>query len=115
MSAAVAVKREVAVEDRMAVLESDMRYGRSDIDEMKGDIKSLGTELHCFRTEVAKEFGNVRTDMPNAIGGLLTEMSNGFGELRTEIGELRTEMPRENERLRADMNHEFGAIRTSIE
>ncbi|MDB6085357.1 MAG: hypothetical protein JWN43_3238 [Gammaproteobacteria bacterium] len=85
MSAAVAMKREIAVEDRIAGLESDMRYVRSDIAEMKGDIKSLGTELHAFKTEVAKEFGNVRTEIATGLGGLRADMHKEFGSIRTSI------------------------------
>jgi len=85
MSAAVAMERQMAVEDRVASLESDMRYVRSDIAEMKSDLKFLGTQFHSFRTEVAKEFGDVRTAMANEIGGLRAEMHREFGTIRTSI------------------------------
>jgi len=90
MRAAVALEEEVKVEDRIAVLESDVRHARADIAETKGDIKSIRTELHSFKTEVVQEFGKVRTEMANGFGELRTEMHKELGSIRTSIEQLRT-------------------------
>jgi hypothetical protein len=74
MSAAVALKKEIVVEDRIAVLESDMRHVRSDIAEIKGDIKSARTELYSFKTEVAEQFGELRTEMHKELGSIRTSI-----------------------------------------
>src|SRR5579862_7908864 len=65
---AVAEEDDVAVEDRVAKLESDVGHLRSDLGEMKLDLRevklglrSLRTEVSVFKTEVAAEFGRVRT------------------------------------------------------
>ncbi len=65
---AVAEEDEMAVEDRVAKLESDVGHLRSDLGEVKLDLRevkldleSLRTEVSVFKTEVATELGGVRT------------------------------------------------------
>lgn len=56
MSAVMGEERRVVIEDRIARLESD-------VTEVKGDVKVLNTSLNDFKTEVAKEFGSLRTSI----------------------------------------------------
>ena len=58
-----------------------MRYVRSDIAAMKGDIKALATELNAF--------GGPRTEMTHVIGGLRADMIEGFQSIRTSIEQLK--------------------------
>ena len=80
-------------ENRIVMLESDVKHVFTDIGEIKGSVKALDGKvqvldgkvqalaLHSFKTEVAKEFGALRDLLRVQIG-----------ELRAEIGQLRTEM-----------------------
>ena len=59
----------MSVEDRLASLESDVKYLRNDMTDVKQHIQSLDNgiqngraELQSFKTEVAKEFGAVRAE-----------------------------------------------------
>ncbi len=86
----------MTVEERVANVEADMRHVRSTLADMKGEAKELRTEVHSFKTEVAKEFGSVRTEMEKGFGLLRTEMENGFGSVAKEFGSLRTEIAKGN-------------------
>jgi len=63
-------ERDMALDDRMAKMESDLTHVQADIGELKSDIrdirtdiKGVYTELHGFKIEVAKEFGSIRTSI----------------------------------------------------
>jgi predicted RNase H-like nuclease (RuvC/YqgF family) len=67
--------RESAMADdkRIVKLESDVQHLQSDVTEIKGDVKSLRAMLEAlkseflmFKTEVAKEFGSIRTSIERA-------------------------------------------------
>jgi chromosome segregation ATPase len=81
------------VEDRLASLESDVKYLRNDMTDVKQHIQSLDNgiqnvraDLQSFKTEVAKEFGAVRTEA----AGLRAEMNKEFGAVRVSIESLKT-------------------------
>jgi predicted RNase H-like nuclease (RuvC/YqgF family) len=83
----------MSVEDRLASLESDVKYLRNDMTDVKQRIQSLDNgvqnvraELQSFKTEVAKEFGAVRTEA----SGLRAEMNKEFGAVRVSIESLKT-------------------------
>jgi chromosome segregation ATPase len=91
----VLMKKEytMSVEDRLASLESDVKYLRNDMTDVKQHIKSLDNgvqnvraDLQSFETEVAKEFGAVRTEA----AGLRAEMNREFGLVRVSIESLKT-------------------------
>ena len=89
MNALMKKEDKMPVEDRLTSLESDVKYLRNDMTDVKQHIRLLDTGIQnlkadhqSFRTEVAKEFGAVRTEAAD---------------------------------FRADMNKEFGAVRVSIE
>jgi predicted nucleic acid-binding Zn-ribbon protein len=70
MHSNAARERFVIEESRIVNLESDVRHLQADVTEIKGEIKSLRssidllrTEFLAFKTEVAKEFGSVRTSI----------------------------------------------------
>jgi predicted RNase H-like nuclease (RuvC/YqgF family) len=82
-----------SVEDRLASLESDVKYLRNDMTDVKQHIQSLDNgiqnvraELQSFKTEVAKEFGAVRAEA----AGLRAEMNREFGAVRVSIESLKT-------------------------
>ena len=107
MNALMKKEYKMSVEDRLASLESDVKYLRNDMTDVKQRIQSLdngiqnlGADLQSSKTEVAKEFGAVRTEA----AGLRAEMNREFGAVRAEAAGLR-----------AEMNKEFGAVRVSIE
>jgi predicted RNase H-like nuclease (RuvC/YqgF family) len=76
----------MSVEDRLASLESDVKYLRNDMTDVKQHIRSLDNSLQSFKTEVAKEFGAVRTEA----AGLRAEMNKEFGAVRVSIESLKT-------------------------
>ncbi len=97
MNASVARKVDMPSEDRIGQIESDVRHILSDVAETKADNKSLKAdvhglrvEFHSFRTEVAKEFGLVRSEM----AADRVENAKEFGLLRREIESLRTAIER---------------------
>jgi predicted nucleic acid-binding Zn-ribbon protein len=100
MNALMKKEDPMSVEDRLASLESDVKYLRNDMTDVKQHVRSLDNSLQSFKTEVAKEFGAVRAEA----AGLRAEMNREFGAVRTEAAGLR-----------AEMNKEFGAVRVSIE
>lgn len=60
----------MAIEERVARLESDVSFIRADIADIKadmrglrGEVNSLKTDVYEFKTEVAKEFGRVRASI----------------------------------------------------
>src|SRR5579862_6979274 len=62
--ALITVEENVAVEDRIATLESDVSHLRSDVADIKSDLKSLRSEvgiikseLSSFKTDVARDLG----------------------------------------------------------
>ena len=86
MKALMKKEDDMPVEDRLASLESDVKYLRSDVTEVKQRIQSLENNLNSFKTEVAKEFGAVRTEA----AGLRAEMNKEFGAVRVAIESLKT-------------------------
>ena len=107
MNALMKKEDTMPVEDRLASLESDVKYLRNDMTDVKQHIRLLDTGIQnlkadhqSFRTEVAKEFGAVRTEAAD----FRAETSKEFGVVRTEAAGFR-----------ADVNKEFGAVRVSIE
>ena len=100
MNALMKKEDTMSVEDRLTSLESDVKYLRNDMTDVKQHIRLLDTGLQSFRTEVAKEFGTVRTEAAD----FRAETSKEFGVVRTEAADFR-----------ADVNKEFGAVRVSIE
>ena len=93
-------------EEPLTRLESNWSHMKSDIQDMKADIRSvtglvqhLGTELHAFKTDVTKEFGAVRGEMAKEfgavrgeIGQLKSEMATEFGKINTTMASLRTQI-----------------------
>jgi hypothetical protein len=63
----------MSVEDRLASLESDVKYLRNDMTDVKQHIRLLDSGLQSFKTEVAKEFGAVRV----SIESLKTSIEKG--------------------------------------
>ena len=93
MNALMKKEDNMSVEDRLASLESDVKYLRNDMTDVKQHIKSLDNgvqnvraDLQSFKTEVAKEFGAVRTEA----AGLRAEMNREFGLVRVSIESLKT-------------------------
>ena len=83
----------MSVEDRLASLESDVKYLRNDMTDVKRHIQSLDNgiqnvraDFQGFKTEVAKEFGAVRTEA----AGLRADMNEKFGAVRVSIESLKT-------------------------
>ena len=76
----------MSVEDRLASLEADVKYLRSDMTEVKQHVRSLDNSLQSFKTEVAKEFGAVRTEAAD----LRADMNKEFGAVRVSIESLKT-------------------------
>jgi phage-related protein len=70
MSAARKLEVKVSVEELIANIESDMGHVRSTLADVKGEAKELRTELHSFKTEVAKDFGLVRSEMEKGFGSI---------------------------------------------
>jgi len=93
MNALMKKEYTMSVEDRLASLESDVKHLRNDMTDVKQHIKSLDNgvqnvraDLQSFKTEVAKEFGAVRTEA----AGLRAEMNREFGLVRVSIESLKT-------------------------
>jgi predicted RNase H-like nuclease (RuvC/YqgF family) len=86
MNALMKKEDTMSVEDRLASLESDVKYLRNDMTDVKQHIRSLDNGLQSFKTEVAKEFGAVRTEA----AGLRAEMNKEFGAVRVSIESLKT-------------------------
>ena len=70
MKALMKKEDKMSVEDRLASLESDVKYLRDDMTDVKQRIQSLDNgvqnvraDLQSFKTEVAKEFGAVRVSI----------------------------------------------------
>lgn len=83
----------MSVEDRLASLESDVKYLCGDMADVKQHIKSLDSgiqngraELQSFKTEVAKEFGAVRTEAERQFGLVRVSIES----LKTSIETLKT-------------------------
>ncbi len=66
MSAVIEEDTPMAVEDRIARLELDMAEVKSDVKMLNGRVSDLRVELQGFKTEVAKEFGSLRTSIERA-------------------------------------------------
>jgi predicted RNase H-like nuclease (RuvC/YqgF family) len=86
MNALMKKEDAMSVEDRLASLESDVKYLRNDMTDVKQHVRSLDNSLQSFKTEVAKEFGAVRTEA----AGLRAEMNKEFGAVRVSIESLKT-------------------------
>jgi predicted RNase H-like nuclease (RuvC/YqgF family) len=86
MNALMKKEDKMPVEDRLARLESDVKYLRNDMTEAKQRIQSLDNNLQSFRTEVAKEFGAVRTEAAD----FRADMNKEFGAVRVSIESLKT-------------------------
>jgi len=93
MNALMKKEDNMSVEDRLASLESDVKYLRNDMTDVKQHIQSLDNgiqnvraDLQSFKTEAAKEFGAVRTEA----AGLRAEMNKEFGSVRVSIESLKT-------------------------
>ena len=92
MNALMKKEHNMSVEDRLASLESDVKYLRNDMTDVKQHIQSLDNgvqnvraDLQSFKTEVAKEFGAVHTEA----AGLRAEMNKEFGSVRVSIESLK--------------------------
>jgi chromosome segregation ATPase len=105
----------MSVEDRLASLESDVKYLCNDMADVKESIKSLDHGLQSFKTEVAKESGSLRAEVNREFGLLRAEMNREFGLLRAQAEGQRAEMNREFGSLRAEMNKELGLVRIQAE
>jgi len=85
MNALMKKEDPMSAEDRLASLESDVKYLRSDMTDVKQRIQSLDNNLHSFKTEVAKEFGAARTEA----ACLRADMNEKFGAVRVSIESLK--------------------------
>jgi chromosome segregation ATPase len=110
MNAAVAEVMNMVVEDRIARLESDVA-------EIKGDVKTLGKQFGDFKTEMAKEFSSIRTELQ----GSKTEVAKEFSSVRTELQGFKTEVAKEFSSIKAElqgskteMTKEFGSVAKEI-
>jgi predicted RNase H-like nuclease (RuvC/YqgF family) len=63
MNAHATQERAMTDESRIGKLESDVQHLQADVTEIKGEVKWLRTGFLSFKTEVAKEFGAVRTSI----------------------------------------------------
>jgi predicted nucleic acid-binding Zn-ribbon protein len=128
MNAVLATETIMTVEDRIRGLEYGVDGLRSDVAEIKTDLKTLNARMDNWiaasaaaATETEKRFGGIGVEL----GSVKTEIATVRTEVetvRTEVETVRTEMAKglasvrgETAALRADMERGFGAIHTSIE
>ena len=86
MNALMKKEDPMSVEERLASLESDVKYLRKDVTDLQQHIQSLDNGIQNFRTEVTKEFGAVRTEAANQ----RADMNKEFGAVRVSIESLKT-------------------------
>jgi predicted nucleic acid-binding Zn-ribbon protein len=128
MNAVLATETIMTVEDRIRGLEYGVDGMRSDVAEIKTDVKTLNARMDNWiaasavaATETEKRFGGMGVEL----GSVKTEIATVRTEIetvRTEIATVRTEMEKglasvrgETAALRTDMERGFGSIHTSIE
>ena len=66
MNARATHVRAMTDESRIGKLESNVQHLQADVTEIKGEVRSLRDAFESFKTEVAKEFGSVRTAIERA-------------------------------------------------
>ena len=93
MSALKKKEDTMPTEERLASLESDVKYLRRDVTNMQALIQSLDNgiqnlrfDVQSFKTEVTKEFGAVRTEAADLRAG----MNKEFGAVHVAIEALKT-------------------------
>jgi predicted nucleic acid-binding Zn-ribbon protein len=121
MNAVLATETIMTVEDRIRGLEYGVDGLRSDVAEIKTDVKTLNARMDNWiaasaaaAMETEKRFGRMGVEL----GSIKAEIAT----VRTEIETVRTAMEKglasvrgETAVLRTDMERGFGAIHTSIE
>jgi len=131
MGTAAARVQEMVDENRIVILESDVKRVIIDTGEIKGSIKALDGKVQVLDTKVQELDGKVKVldrkvdDLDEKVDGVIvalhsfkTEVAKEFGalrdllrmqvgELRSEIGELRAAL----EGLRTEMIERFGNLK----
>jgi len=102
---------------------------RSDIAEIKVDLRAVKDSVHAFRAEMQVSISELRLEMRESnaalradlradIASLRTEMVAAIGGLRTElvgaISGLRTEMHLADHKLETGLRQEIGKVKDSL-
>jgi predicted nucleic acid-binding Zn-ribbon protein len=132
MNAVLATETVMTVEDRVRGLEYGVDGLRSDVAEIKADVKTLNARMDnwiaasaaaAMETEkrfggIGVELGSIKTEIATVrteIETVRTAMEKGLASVRTETATLRTDMERGFGAIRTEMKEECGAINASIE
>jgi uncharacterized coiled-coil protein SlyX len=81
----VVARIEDSVEERLALLESDLAHVRSDIGDMKLDIREMRAAIAALRDELRASISKLRDEMHAADGALLQAITEWRGEMRTAL------------------------------
>lgn len=73
------------VEARIATLESDVRHIRSDVSDIKVDLRRLDDKFESMRTEFSGQIQDVRTDLSGQITQVRSELSGKFDDLARSL------------------------------
>lgn len=105
--AAVIKMTEQTLDSRVARLESDVSFIRTDVADIKAGLVQMRDRMDDGFKEVRGEIAGLRSEMHAEITGLRSETHAGFGAVRAEITGLRSEMRAEITGLRAQSERQF--------
>ena len=93
--AAVIKMTEQTLDSRVARLESDVSFIRTDVADIKAGLVQMRDRMDDGFKEVRGEIAGLRSEMHAEITGLRSETHAGFGAVRAEITGLRAQSERQ--------------------
>ena len=93
--AAVIKMTEQTLDSRVARLESDVSFIRTDVADIKAGLVQMRDRMDDGFKEVRGEIAGLRSEMHAEITGLRSETHAGFGAVRAEIAGLRAQSERQ--------------------